>query len=155
MTTTYTDIFTADEISVITSLDSVIDAEKNVSYPYSPSSFCFTAELPDSIKETIKTKIGLDLFNISDVPMTFLKGDTIKSVYKGDSDFDNVYIIYLTDTTGGIHINTISVEIKKGNACVFQSGFKCEIMSAGCCPWHLSPQYLMIGPMSESGFRVG
>ena len=156
MTTKYTDVFTSDEISVITSLDSVIEAEKNVSYPYSPHSFFFTAELPDSIKETIKTKIGLDLFNVSDVPMTFLKGDTVESVYKGETDFDNVYIIFLTDTTGDIHINIKQrVEMRKGNACVFQSGSKCEIMGACCVPWYLSPQYLMIGPMSESGFRVG
>jgi hypothetical protein len=154
MTTAYTDVFTSDEISVITSLDSVIDAEKNISYPYSPHSFCFTAELPDSIKETIKTKIGLDLFNVSDVPMTFLKGDFLEKIYKGESDFDNVYIIYLTNTTGDIHINMKRVEIRKGNACVFQSGSKCEIMGACCVPWYLSLQYLMIGPMSESGFRV-
>ena len=99
MTTTYNDVLTAEEIAVITSLESVISAEEEILNTTS-SSVKFTAVLPDSIKDTLKSKLGLDLFSITDVPMRFIKGDSSPHVDQGQSAFENTYLIYLTDSEG-------------------------------------------------------
>lgn len=148
MTSTYTDVFTDEEIAAITSFDSVIKAEEEIlSKP--ASSVKFTAVLPDSIKETLKTKLGLDLFSVSDVPMRFIKGDSKPHVDKGESAFENTYIIYLTDSEGEFIIGDQTFEIKKGNAYVFPEGLTHETRGTN------DTVRLAIGPMSESGFPVG
>jgi hypothetical protein len=148
MTSVYSDILTDEEISFITSLESVISAEEEI-LNTTISSVKFTSVLPDSIKDTLKTKIGLDLFSITDVPMRFIKGDSKPHVDKGESSFDKTYIIYLTDSEGEFIIAGESYEIKKGNAYVFQEGLSHETNGTN------DTVRLAIGPMSESGFPVG
>jgi hypothetical protein len=149
MTSTYTDVLTNEEIALITSLESVIHAEEKILSSSTSSSVKFTAVLPDSIKETIKTKLGLDLFSVSDVPMRFIKGDSKPHVDKGESAFENTYIIYLTDSEGEFIIGDQTFEIKKGNAYVFPEGLTHETRGTN------DTLRLAIGPMSESGFPVG
>jgi len=148
MTTVHNDVLTAEEIASITSLDSVIVAEEEILNTTS-SSVKFTAVLPDSIKESLKTKLGLDLFSITDVPMRFIKGDSSPHVDHGESSFENTYIIYLTDSEGEFIIGDETFEIKKGNAFVFPQGLSHETNGTN------DTVRLAIGPMSESGFPVG
>lgn len=148
MTTTYTDVLTDEEIASISSLESVINAEQEILHTTS-SSVKFTTVLPDSIKESLKTKLGLDLFSITDVPMRFIKGDSSPHVDQGQSAFENTYIIYLTDSEGEFIIGDESFEIKKGSAYVFQQGLSHETRGTN------DTLRLAIGPMSESGFQVG
>jgi hypothetical protein len=148
MTSIYSDVLTDEEISFITSLESVISAEEEI-LNTTFSSVKFTTVLPDSIKQTIKTKIGLDLFSITDVPMSYIKGDSKPHVDKGESSFDKTYIIYLTDSEGEFIIAGESYEIKKGNAYVFQEGLSHETNGTN------DTVRLAIGPMSETGFPVG
>lgn len=148
MTNTHTDVLTSEEIALITSIESVFLAKEEI-LSKSASSVKFTAVLPDSIKETIKTQIGLDLFSINDVPLSYIKGDSKPHVDKGESAFENTYIIYLTDSEGEFIIGDESFEIKKGNAYVFQEGLSHETRGTN------DTLRLAIGPMSESGFPVG
>jgi hypothetical protein len=149
MTSTYTDVLTNEEISLITSLESVIHAEEKISTSSASSSVKFTTVLPDSIKDTLKTKLGLDLFSITDVPMRFIRGDSRPHVDQGESSFENTYIIYLTDSEGEFIIGDQTFEIKKGNAYVFPEGLSHETKGTN------DAVRLAIGPMSESGFPVG
>lgn len=148
MTTAYTDVLTSEEIAQITSLESVISAEEEILHTQA-SSVKFTTVLPDSIKDTLKTKLGLDLFSITDVPMRFIKGDSRPHVDQGESSFENTYIIYLTDSEGEFIIGDESFEIKKGNAYVFPEGLSHETKGTN------DTVRLAIGPMSESGFPLG
>lgn len=149
MTSTYTDVLTNEEIALITSLESVIHAEEKISTSSTSSSVKFTTVLPDSIKDTLKTKLGLDLFSITDVPMRFIRGDSKPHVDQGESSFENTYIIYLTDSEGEFIIGDQTYEIKKGNAYVFPEGLSHETKGTN------DAVRLAIGPMSESGFPVG
>lgn len=149
MTSTYTDVLTDEEIAVITSLESVIHAEEKILTSSTSSSVKFTTVLPDSIKDTLKTKLGLDLFSITDVPMRFIRGDSRPHVDQGESSFENTYIIYLTDSEGEFIIGDQTFEIKKGNAYVFPEGLSHETKGTN------DAVRLAIGPMSESGFPVG
>jgi len=148
MTTAYTDVLTTEEIAVITSLESVISAEEKILNTTS-SSVKFTAVLPDSIKDILKTKLALDLFSITDVPMRFIKGDSSAHVDQGQSAFENTYIIYLTDSEGEFIIGDETFEIKKGSAYVFPEGLSHETKGTN------DTVRLAIGPMSETGFPVG
>jgi len=149
MTTTYTNVLTYEEIAIITSLESVIHAEEKISSTSTSSNVKFTTVLPDSIKDTLKTKLGLDLFSITDVPMRFIRGDSSPHVDHGESAFENTYIIYLTDSEGEFIIGDQTFEIKKGNAYVFQEGLTHETKGTN------ETLRLAIGPMSEIGFPVG
>jgi hypothetical protein len=148
MTTTYNDVLTDEEIALITSLESVVHAEEEILHTPA-SSVKFTSVLPDSIKDTLKTKLGLDLFSITDVPMRFIKGDSKPHVDHGESAFENTYIIYLTDSEGEFIIGDEIFEIKKGNAFVFPEGLSHETRGTN------DTVRLAIGPMSEYGFPVG
>lgn len=148
MTNVHTDVLTSEEIAFINSLDSVISAEEEILHTQA-SSVKFTAVLPDSIKDILKTKLALDLFSITDVPMRFIRGDTSAHVDQGESSFENTYIIYLTDSEGEFIIGDESYEIKKGNAYVFAEGLTHETRGTN------DTLRLAIGPMSESGFLVG
>uniref|UniRef100_A0A6C0BV58 Hedgehog/Intein (Hint) domain-containing protein n=1 Tax=viral metagenome TaxID=1070528 RepID=A0A6C0BV58_9ZZZZ len=148
MTNVHTDVLTSEEIAFINSLDSVISAEEEILHTQA-SSVKFTAVLPDSIKDILKTKLGLDLFSITDVPMRFIRGDTSAHVDQGESSFENTYIIYLTDSEGEFIIGDDTFEIKKGNAFVFPEGLSHETKGTN------DTVRLAIGPMSESGFPVG
>ena len=148
MTTTYNDVLTDEEITLITSLESVVHAEEEILHTPA-SSVKFTSVLPDSIKNTLKTKLGLDLFSITDIPMRFIKGDSKPHVDQGQSAFENTYIIYLTDSEGEFIIGDETFEIKKGNAYVFPEGLSHETRGTN------DTVRLAIGPMSESGFPVG
>jgi hypothetical protein len=148
MTTTYNDVLTDEEIALITSLESVVHAEEEILHTPA-SSVKFTSVLPDSIKDTLKTKLGLDLFSITDVPMSYIKGDSSPHIDKGESSFENTYILYLTDSEGEFIIGDETFEIKKGNAYVFQEGLTHETKGTN------ETLRLAIGPMSESGFPVG
>lgn len=149
MTSVYTNVLNDEEISLITSLETVSLAQEEILNRATSSSVKFTSVLPDSIKDTLKTKLGLDLFSITDVPMRFIKGDSNPHVDKGETSFENTYIIYLTDSEGEFIIGDETFQIKKGNAYVFSEGLSHETRGTN------DTVRLAIGPMSETGFQVG
>jgi hypothetical protein len=109
----------------------------------------FTAQLPDTIKQKILTRIGLDLTSISDIPMRWVREDTAPHEDLGERDFSNTYLIYLTDSEGFFVINDTNYEIKKGSAFVFNEGLLHGNTDTNGVP------RLSLGPMSEFGFPVG
>jgi len=109
----------------------------------------FTALIPNDIKATLKEKMGLDLFLINDVPMTWLLGDTSPHIDIGISAFSKTHLVYLTDSEGQLVVNGESHEIKRGKGIVFAEGLFHETVNTGLTP------RLLLGPISEQGFRVG
>jgi len=109
----------------------------------------FYIKLPITIKNSLKNAIGLDLYNIKDVPMRWIKGDTKPHIDMGEDVFLNTYLIYVTDSTGNLIINSNEYNISRGKAFVFNEGLAHETKNTE------NNIRLMIGPMSESGFVVG
>lgn len=58
----------------------------------------FNITLSSSIKNKLYQKLGLDLSNVEQIPMRWIRGDIKPHVDFGKSSFDNTYLLYLTDS---------------------------------------------------------
>lgn len=106
----------------------------------------FSISLSNEIKSKLEHGLSIQLHET--VPMRWIKGDTLPHIDKGDSEFENTYLIYLTDSDGSLIVDGIQYPIIAGNAHVFSEGLEHSTINT-------TNDRLMIGPMSESGIRVG
>lgn len=109
----------------------------------------FFIELPVAIKAKLESGFGIDLQHIVSIPMRWIKGDTPQHVDKEINDFNNTYLMYLTDSIGNLIIDGQSYPINAGDAHIFNEGLPHSTINTG------NSERLMIGPMSENGFHVG
>jgi hypothetical protein len=109
----------------------------------------FRLSLPDTIKEKLKSGLGLDLFSVPEVPMMYIRGDMVPHIDSGVSDFKNTYLVYLTDSGGKFVVGDVEHDIKKGCGFKFQKG-----LSHGTTGTEGEGR-LMIGPLSDIGLEVG
>lgn len=109
----------------------------------------FSIELPDAIKTKLETGFGINLAQIASIPMRWIKGDTAPHIDRGENNFNNTYLLYLTDSIGNLIIDGQSYPIAAGNAHIFSECLAHSTINTG------DSERLMIGPMSETGFRVG
>lgn len=109
----------------------------------------FSIQLPDAIKTKLETGFGIDLTQITSIPMRWIKGDTPPHIDKGEDHFNNTYLLYLTDSIGNFIIDEQSYPITAGDAYIFSEGLSHYTINTG------DSERLLLGPMSETGFRVG
>ena len=109
----------------------------------------FEIVLPDVIKTKIENSLSIDLSQVITIPMRWIKGDTIPHIDRGEREFNNTYLIYLTDSIGSLIIDGQSYSITAGDCHIFNEGLEHYTTNTE------NSERLMIGPMSESGFRVG
>ena len=107
----------------------------------------FSISLPNEIKLKLENNLSIRLSD--SVPMRWIKGDTLPHIDKGESYFENTYLIYLTDSNGSLIIDGINHPIMAGNAHIFSEGLEHFTINTE------NNERLMIGPMSENGFVVG
>lgn len=143
-----TNVLTPSYIDYILNLPQVLNARSNINNKTSGSVY-FTITLTDDIKTILYEKLGLDLSNVKSVPMRWIKGDTMPHIDTGASSFDNTYLMYLTNSSGELVLDTSSYPIVQGDAFIFNEGINHETINTG-----LEPR-LLLGPMSEEGFAVG
>ncbi len=109
----------------------------------------FTVQLPLRIKEKLQTAWNLDLTNVDNIPMRWIKGDTLPHIDRGIHTFENTYLAYLTNSPGDFLVGEHSYPIQQGSAYIFPEGLYHETKNTGTEP------RLLLGPMSETGFAVG
>ena len=109
----------------------------------------FSIQLSDEIKHKLENGFNISLSQITSIPMRWIRGDTPPHIDKGESHFTNTYLMYLTDSIGNLFIDGQSYQITAGDAHIFNEGVDHYTINTG------SSDRLMIGPMSETGFRVG
>jgi hypothetical protein len=109
----------------------------------------FSIELSDEIKSKLENGFNINLSQITSIPMRWIKGDTPQHTDTGQTHFSNTYLMYLTDSIGNLFIDGQSYPITAGDAYIFSEGVEHYTINTG------SSDRLMIGPMSETGFRVG
>lgn len=109
----------------------------------------FSISLPDAIKTKIGNSLSIDLSQAETIPMRWIKGDTLPHIDRGEGHFNNTYLIYLTDSIGELIIDGQTYSITAGEGHIFSEGLEHYTINTG------DSERLMIGPMSESGFRVG
>jgi len=141
----YSDILSESDVSYIMSLPEVEVARNRV---LSRNVVYFTVELTPEIKSRVLSQMGLDLSEVSKVPMRWIRGDTRPHIDSGDV-FDNTYLVYLTDSEGSLILDGESFPISKSTGFVFNEGLNHETVGTGNEP------RLLLGPMSEHGVPVG
>jgi hypothetical protein len=109
----------------------------------------FSVSLPDLIKTKLENSLSINLSEKETIPMRWVKGDTLPHIDKGEEEFNNTYLIYLTDSIGDLIIDGKTYSITAGDAHIFSEGLEHSTINTG------NSERLMIGPMSERGFRVG
>ena len=76
----YENVLNSDEISYILNNNTTISSRSLLD---TNNVVKFYIELSDSIKNSLKTIIGLDLYNVTDIPMRWIKGDTLPHLDRG------------------------------------------------------------------------
>jgi len=109
----------------------------------------FSLTLPNSIKQSLSEKFGLDLTGITKFPMTWIKGDTPHHIDVGSSSFTKTHLLYLNDNPGEFIVNDNSYSITKNTAYVFSEGLSHKTINTGKEP------RLLLGPMNEFAHPVG
>ena len=115
----------------------------------SSGSIYFTIALSTELKNTLKAKLNLDLEHIHEIPMRWIKGDTLPHIDKSSKKFNETHIVYLTDNKGQLIIEDDSYNIHKNTAYIFNENINHKTIQTGIEP------RLLLGPMSEKGISVG
>jgi len=124
----------------------VVDAREKLS---NSDQVYFVMELPVSVKETILENFDLDIVNTTYIPMRWIKGDMTEHVDVGRLEFENIYLVYLTDSPGSFVVDGISYPIGAGERYMFPKGLSHGTQGTNGIP------RLLIGPVSEKGFSIG
>jgi hypothetical protein len=139
-------VFSNEDIEYLTQCPQTIAAKEalmssNVSY--------FKVPLTASICQSIKISLGLDLENVSQIPMRWITGDTTVHNDVGTSAFENTYLVYLTDSAGEFIVGDKVHSIESNHAFVFSEGTTHFTQNTGDEP------RLLLGPMNEFAEPVG
>lgn len=141
-------ILSDDDIDYLINLPEVKAAKTHID-KQSSGNIYFSISLTPTIKSYLYQKTGMDLRNVSSVPMRWIKGDTTPHIDTSIQAFDKTHIVYLTDSVGEFIVDHNTYPITKGSAYVFSEGMSHKTVGTGTEP------RLLLGPMSEQGISVG
>lgn len=109
----------------------------------------FSVPMTDALRTTLQSKFDLDLSEVSELPMRWIKGDTEPHVDFGPSYFEHTYLVYLNDSPGEFIVDTQPYPIQSNSGFVFNEGLSHETKNTDNVP------RLLLGPMSEIAEPVG
>lgn len=147
MTSTFSNVFSTEDIDSILNMSDVINARTQLLN--GKNNVSFTIHLSESLKQNLLDTMGLNLMTVADVPMRWIRGDTAQHADVGAHQFDNTYLMYLTDSVGALIVDGQSYPIAKGAGYVFPEGLMHGSSNTGAEP------RLLLGPMSNTGISVG
>lgn len=140
-------LVTEDERKNLCTRQDALDAYNRL--PNHAGQVYFQMTVPESVKQSLSDRFGLNLSTVERLPFRWVRGDTPAHVDRGQSDFENTYLVYLTDGEGEFHIGDESYPIEAGTGFSFSEGLRHEVIGTH------GTSRLLLGPMSESGFAVG
>ncbi len=149
MASTFSNVFSTEEIDSILNMSEVVDARNQLTN--GKNTVDFTIHLSETMKQELLDHIGLDLQNVADVPCRWILGDTVAHADKpkDGNPFENTFLMYLTDSEGTLDVDGQSYPIAKGAAYVFSEGLMHGSSNNGSDP------RLLLGPMNNMGAQVG
>jgi hypothetical protein len=142
----FSNIFSNDDIEYLTQSQSVMDAKSKLN---NSNVVYFTIPVTETIRNSIFSQFGLDLSNVSEIPMRWIKGDTLPHIDIGTNKFEKTYLAYLNDSNGEFIIDNSSYPIKANTGFVFNEGVRHMTQNTGSEP------RLLLGPMNEFALQVG
>jgi hypothetical protein len=128
------------EIYILLSNPEVIRAKLKLSFLPKVN---FTINLPNSIKSHLKQNIGIDLFSVKDVPMTWIRGNIPEYTYADSKEIHEISFIYLSSSEGEFLIDKTSYPIQIGRGFVYSKGYTTETRALDSTP------RILIGPMAQ------
>jgi len=149
MSSSFSNVFSTQDIEYFHQLPEVIAARAKLSESTPHGKVYFTIALTETIRSALKERLGLDLSDITEIPMRWIKGDTAPHVDSGPSDFDNTYLVYLNNSEGEFVLQGESYPIVANTAFVFNEGLSHKTLGTGSSP------RLLVGPMNELAEPVG
>lgn len=149
MSNTYSNIFSNEYIEYLNQLPEVIAAKAKLNSSSAFNKVYFSIQITDTIRDTLHTRLGLDLSSVSEIPMRWIKGDTSPHIDTGSKRFENTYLVYLNDSPGEFILNTTEYPITANTAYVFNEGLMHKTQNTGITP------RLLLGPMNEFIEPVG
>jgi hypothetical protein len=139
-------IFTSEEIEYLLQLPQVLEAKTKLARSHISY---FKIPLSESLKDTIQTKFGLDLSNVNELPMRWIKGDSKPHIDVGSKQFEHTYLAYINDNPGEFIIDNTSYPISENTGFIFNEGLSHYTTNTGIMP------RLLLGPMNEFALPVG
>jgi hypothetical protein len=146
MATVLENVLTPELLQSIVLLPEVVAAKERLS---SSGKVSFSISLSHELRLVLQARFGLDLSSISDLPMRWIKGDTVPHVDSGASKFTNTYLAYVTNSPGSFVVDGVSYPIQEGDAYIFSEGLSHNTQETGNEP------RLLLGPMNEFAEPVG
>jgi hypothetical protein len=143
----FDDVLTESQIQYINGLTEVDTARHRIENGAKVS--YFSIQLTSSIKATLQERLGLDLSEVNQIPLRWIRGDTDPHIDVGSSTFDNTYLLYLNDSPGVFILDGVSHPILANTSYVFNEGLSHETINTGTVP------RLLLGPMNEFAQPVG
>lgn len=146
MSSYFTSILSADDIQYLNQLPEVLEAKSRLE---SRNVVYFSIPVTPTIRAALHSRLGLDLSATASIPMRWIQGDTAPHVDRGQSQFQNTYLMYLNDSPGELIVGDASYPIQENTALVFNEGIRHETINTGSVP------RLLLGPMNELAEPVG
>ena len=140
-------ILSDSDIEYIQSQEGVINAYNQI-VATGRHSVYFNIQINDSILVAINSHFGLNLTTYQ-IPMRYIKGDTLPHIDSGSREFEHTYLLYLTESPGSFIINNETFPITKNSGFKFNEGLLHSTINKGSEP------RLLIGPMNEFAQPVG
>ena len=146
MASKFENVLSSEDIEYINNLPEVLVAKNKLE---KSNKVYFSIYLTDSIRETLSQRFDLDFTGINELPMRWIKEDTLPHIDVGSSSFENTYLVYLNNNSGNLIVDDESYNITENTGFKFSEGLLHKTVNTGVEP------RLLIGPMSEKAFAVG
>ena len=148
MATSYNNVLSAEDINYLHQLPEVLEAKSKLD-TVSSGKIYFSVNLTESIRNAIVSRFGVDVSNVTTIPMRWIKGDTAPHVDVGAAKFQKTHLVYLNNSPGELVVDNTKYPIVENTGYVFNEGLSHTTHNTGAEP------RLMLGPMSEQAFQVG
>ena len=149
MESLFSNILSTEDINYLKQLPEVLEAKAKLDTYTSYGRVYFSISLTNSIRSALETHLGLDLSNVTTIPMRWIKGDTLPHIDTGMAKFERTHLVYLNSCPGEFVLDTTEYPILENTGYVFNEGISHKTLHTDMVP------RLMIGPMSEQAFAVG
>jgi hypothetical protein len=142
----FSSVLTQEDIVYLNNLPEVLEAKARLST--APIQY-FKVALTETIRAALSERFGVNVSNVSHIPMRWIKGDTAPHIDTGLSNFENTYLVYLTSSEGSFTLEDTSYPITENTGFVFSEGLEHMTQGTGSVP------RLLLGPMNEFAEPVG
>ena len=127
----FSSVLTQEDIVYLNNLPEVLEAKARLS---TTTVQYFKVALTDSIRSALSERFGVNVSNVTEIPMRWIKGDTAPHIDRGLSNFENTYLLYLTNSEGSFTLEDTSYPITENTGFVFSEGLEHMTQGTGSVP---------------------